>query len=337
MTGGSAPDSGAPLSTSPPSPPMVSPTVPHRRRGVASSPAAPGTGEAVSLAVREYGARSEDASAHVLLLHGYPERQDVWVPVVAHLLERDPDLHVITYDYRGAGESTRPTSTAAYVVDLLVDDLVAVLDATCGDTAVHLVGHDWGSVQLWEAIAAEATGDPRLAGRIASYTSVSGPPLDHLADLARGRVGSWRTRVSQLVHSWYVYAFLVPGLAEAALSPRAVALGSAHAHRLDPTLTDLTRAEHLSSDARHAVRLYRANVVGGMRRPKAWVSGVPTQVVVLERDGFVTPGSLADLERRCPDLVRQHLDVGHFLIPTHGDRLAELVLDHVHDAGARSA
>ena len=50
----------------------------------------------------------------------------------------------------------------------------------------HLVGHDWGSVQLWDAVAAEST-DPRLRGRIASFTSVSGPSLDHAARLVRAR------------------------------------------------------------------------------------------------------------------------------------------------------
>lgn len=326
MIGDSASGPGAPP------PPRVSPTVPHRDREVTGA----STDGPITIAVREYGVRAEEAETHLLLLHGYPERQDVWEPVVAELLGHDPALHVATYDYRGAGASSRPERTADYAVELLVDDLVAVLDATCPAQApVHLVGHDWGSVQLWEAIAAEATGDPRLAGRIASYTSVSGPPLDHLADLARGRVGTLRTRLSQLAHSWYVYLFLVPGLAETALHPRALTLGSGHAHRLDPTLSHLVRGPHLASDARHAVKLYRANVVGGMRRPKSWVSQVPIQLVTLERDGFVTPGSLADLEGRCPALVRRSLDVGHFLIPTHGGRFAELIGEHVRHATAR--
>jgi len=318
MTGGSAPGSGAPL------PPQVSPTVPHREREVVAS-----SSPRVTLAVREYGAPADAAATHLLLLHGYPERQDVWEPVVAALLQRDPSLHVITYDYRGAGRSSRPARTEDYRADLLVDDLVAVLDATCPGASVHLAGHDWGSVQLWEAIAAEASGDERLAGRIASFTSVSGPPLDHLADLARGRVGTWRTRLSQLAHSWYVGVFLVPGLAEAAFSPRALSARRPPTGWLDPTLVHLEHAEHLASDARHAVRLYRANVFGGIGRPKRWITTVPVQLVVLERDGFVTRGSLADLEVRCRDLVRESLDVGHFLIPTHGRRLAELIAAHL--------
>lgn len=318
------------MSPAPATTPGASPDV--RRRDVLS-PSGP---THVRLAVREYGVPADEASAHLVLLHGYPERQDIWLPVVAALFAARPDLHVVTYDYRGAGESDRPVRAAEYVGDLLVDDLVAVLDATVPDGApVHLVGHDWGSVQLWDAIAAEATGDPRLAGRIASYTSISGPPLDHLADVLRGRTGTLRTRLSQALHSWYVYLFLLPGLAEAGTGATAQRLGRPLAPRLDPTLTELAWGEQLASDARDAVKLYRANVLARLRRPKQWTSTVPVLLLLLRRDGFIVPASLDGLERRCPDLRRATLDSGHFLMSTRGAEVAERVLDHVAYATSR--
>ena len=79
-----------------------------------------------------------------------------------------------------------------------------MLDATVpAGEQVHLVGHDWGAIAGWEVIAAE-TWDPRLEGRLASYTSSSGPSFDHLGSVA----SSWRGRLQlmpQLLHSWYVW------------------------------------------------------------------------------------------------------------------------------------
>ena len=55
----------------------------------------------------------------------------------------------------------------------------AVVDAVSPERPVHLVGHDWGSIQAWAAVT-----DPSLGDRFASFTSMSGPSLDHV-----GRVG----------------------------------------------------------------------------------------------------------------------------------------------------
>ena len=121
-----------------------------------------------------------DSSTHLLLVHGYPDDQRMWGPVVAAL---PGDWHVITYDVRGAGRSSRPARRSDYRTDLLVDDLIAVLEATVPlGERVHLVGHDWGAAAMWDVVAA-AGWDPRLENRLATCTSASGPPFDHLAAL----------------------------------------------------------------------------------------------------------------------------------------------------------
>ena len=56
----------------------------------------------VTLHVTEYGERS--ASTHVLLVHGFPDDQRMWEPIVESL---PPEWHVVTYDVRGSGRSTR--------------------------------------------------------------------------------------------------------------------------------------------------------------------------------------------------------------------------------------
>src|SRR4051794_31895862 len=166
----------------------------------------------VTLHVTEYGDRT--AGTHVLLVHGFPDDQRMWEPVVASL---PSEWHVITYDVRGSGRSSKPNGTSSYRTELLVEDLVAVLDETLPPgERVHLVGHDWGSIAVWDAVAA-ATWDPRLDGRLASYTSASGPSLDHLATMTSSWAGRLRM-APQSLRSWYVWAFQLPWLPERVLA-----------------------------------------------------------------------------------------------------------------------
>ncbi len=276
----------------------------------------------VTLAVTEYGDRS--SPTHVVLVHGFPDDQRMWEPVVESL---PPDWHVVTYDVRGSGQSTRPAGRRAYRTELLVEDLVAVLDATVPTGGrVHLVGHDWGSTAMWDAVAAE-TWDPRLEGRLASYTSASGPPLDHLASIS----GTWRGRLRllpQVLSSWYVWLFLMPWLPEVLWS-HAQWLVRRSARRLDPTIDLLPWGPDLRHNTRHSLNLYRANVVPGLRRPLPWRTSIPVLLVVATRDAWVAPVAVAGLEARCRDLTREEVDEGHWLPRARPEEFAALVATFV--------
>ncbi|WP_368855655.1 alpha/beta fold hydrolase, partial [Klebsiella pneumoniae] len=68
-----------------------------------------------------------------------------------------------------AGQSSAPKGMRNYTFARLTDDFIAVNDALSPSKPVHLIAHDWGSIQSWEFVTEE-----RLRGRIASYTSCSG-------------------------------------------------------------------------------------------------------------------------------------------------------------------
>ncbi len=286
----------------------------------------PSVSPPVTLSVTEYGDRA--APTHVVLVHGFPDDQTMWGPVVRLL---PPEWHVVTYDVRGAGRSSRPEGVAAYRTALLVEDLVAVLDATVpAEEQVHLVAHDWGSIAAWDAIAAE-TWDPRLEGRIATYTSASGPSLDHLG----AQASTWRGRLRllpQVLHSWYVWLFLIPWLPD--LVWRANHRLRPLLHRVDPTTDLLPWGREVASNARHSVNLYRANVVRQLRSPVSWRTSVPVQLVVATRDPWVTPRAVAGLEARCRDLTRVEIDAGHWLPRARPEEFAALVVAFVVDHGA---
>ncbi len=278
----------------------------------------------LSLAVREHSP-SGLGRPTVVLVHGYPDRQDTW----SALLDELPldAWHVVTYDVRGAGSSGVPARRADYRTERLVDDLVAVLDAVLpAGAAAHLVGHDWGSVQLWDAVAAEAH-DPRLHGRIASFTSVSGPSLDHVAWLARHPRGRRLALLGQQLHSWYVVAFCLPWLPDLVWRRRHRRIGRRLAARegLPP--------EHwgggLGADARHGLNLYRVNVLRRLRHPRPLRTDVPVLVVHPTKDRYLTAVLTEDLEVACGDVRLEYLDAGHWAIVTRAARVAELVRDHV--------
>ena len=275
----------------------------------------------VTLAVTEYGERS--SSTHVLMVHGFPDDQRMWEPVVSSLPD---DWHVVTYDVRGAGRSTQPAGRAAYRSELLVEDLVAVLDASVpAGEQVHLVGHDWGSIAGWDVIAAE-TWDPRLEGRLASYISSSGPSIDHLGSLA----SSWRGRLRllpQAMHSWYVWLILVPVLPE--LVWRWNRLLHPLVRWIDPTMDLLPWGRGVSHNSRRSVNLYRVNIVRHLRRPVAWRTSVPVHLVVATRDPWVTPSAVAGMEARCRRLSRVEVDEGHWLPRARPAEFAGLVADFV--------
>ena len=195
---------------------------------------------------------------------------------------------------------------------MLVEDLIAVLDATVPAGArVHLVGHDWGSIAGWDVLAAE-TWDPRLEGRLASYTSASGPPLDHLAQ--RGR-GAWRGRLGllpQALHSWYVWLFLSPVLPELSWRRKpAAAPGDARASTRRSTCFRGDR--RCSSNSRYSIDIYRANVLAPAAAPLAWRTSVPIQLVVAHPDAWVTPASWPGSRPGAVDLTRVEIDVGHWM------------------------
>lgn len=268
-------------------------------------------------------------SPTVVLVHGFPDTHSVWLPVMARLVD---GFRCVAYDVRGAGESGVPTSRRGYRMAHLVSDLVMVLDGFSPRRPVHLVGHDWGSVQAWEAVLL-ASSDPRLAGRIASYTTISGPSVGHLgAWMRRSLRGGWDRRRKigvQALHSWYVLAFQVPLLPELALrrllrTPAAAArfLGSDHA------------APTVSRDAVRGLGLYRANLRGVARGGRAAAGAglrtdLPVQLIVPLRDAFLTPALYDDLPHYCSRLTRHDIDAGHWVQRSHPDEVAGLIADFV--------
>ncbi|WP_102817592.1 SDR family oxidoreductase [Burkholderia ubonensis] len=278
----------------------------------------------LTLAVRTWG---DPARTPVVLLHGYPDDSSVWQRV-APLLARQH--YVIAYDVRGAGLSGAPRRTADYRLAKLTDDFVAVIDALCPDRPIHLIAHDWGSIQGWEFVT-----EPRLAGRIASYTSCSGPCLDHVGFWLRERLlrptpASLARLGGQLVRSWYVVLFHLPFIPE--LSWR-LWLGRAWPgllRRVERTRVALRATQ--ADDGARGVRLYRANFIRCLLTPRERYAHAPVQTIVPLGDKYVSPALSENLSRWAPQYYRREVAAGHWLPladPARFAGLAQQLIDAV--------
>ncbi|GGX16391.1 SDR family oxidoreductase [Streptomyces lomondensis] len=282
------------------------------------------TGE-VELCVAELG---DPGRPTVVLVHGYPDSKEVWSEVAARLAER---FHVVAYDVRGHGRSTAPEPLrGGFTLEKLTDDFLAVADAVSPDRPVHLVGHDWGSVQGWEFTTVE-----RTEGRIASFTSMSGPSLDHFGHwLGRRLKRPTPRRVGQLLgqsaRSWYVYLLHTPVLPELAWRGPLGKRWPRVLERVEKVPRGDYPTSSLPSDAAHGAWLYRDNVRRRLRdpRPDAYAHA-PVQVVTPLDDRFLSERLHDGLEQWVPQLTRRTIAAGHWVPRTRPDQLAAWIEDFV--------
>jgi pimeloyl-ACP methyl ester carboxylesterase len=247
----------------------------------------------------------------VVLLHGFPTDRTSW-----HRVE--PLLHAAglrTYapDQRGYSPGACPGGRAAYRLEDLVADVVALIDAT-GHDPVHLVGHDWGGAVAW----AVAGNHPE---RIRSLTVLSTP---HPGALKR----AFRTP-DQVRRSWYMAAFQLPFLPERLLAQR---------------FRSMLRGSGLPQEdvERYAARFGSAAALSG---PIGWYRGAPLSRLRSHRVAVPTTYVWGSrdfaLGRYAAELTAEHvsgpytfveLAAGHWLPEKRPDQCAAAIIQRVETA-----
>ncbi|MFN4177745.1 alpha/beta fold hydrolase [Phenylobacterium sp.] len=133
-----------------------------------------------------------------LCLHGFPESRFSWrfhLPLLAQMGYRAwaPDL-------RGYGETEpRPQDVASYRIERLLEDVAGLIDAS-GAKEVTLIGHDWGAAVAWAFAAHKVRPLERLVIMNVPHPAVFAKVL--------------RSSPRQLLRSWYMFLFQIPGLPE---------------------------------------------------------------------------------------------------------------------------
>ncbi|MET7621199.1 SDR family oxidoreductase [Streptomyces sp. NPDC005408] len=279
----------------------------------------------IELCVAELGDATQPT---VLLVHGYPDSKEVWSDVARRLADR---FHVVLYDVRGHGRSTAPVPLrGGFTLEKLTDDFLAVADAVSPDKPVHLVGHDWGSVQSWEFVTVK-----RTEGRIASFTSMSGPSLDHFGHWIKKRMSRpTPRRVGQLLgqgaKSWYVYMLHTPVLPELAWRGPLGKQWPKILQRVEKVPAGDYPTPSLPQDAAHGAWLYRDNVRARLRRPRSDAyAHVPVQLITPTGDIFLSEHLYDELGKWAPQLTRRSLPAKHWVPRTRPDQLAAWIGEFV--------
>ncbi|MDO0913525.1 SDR family oxidoreductase [Streptomyces sp. DT2A-34] len=279
----------------------------------------------VELCVAELG---DPGQPTVILLHGYPDSKEVWSEIAPRLADR---FHVVLYDVRGHGRSTAPKPLrGGFTLEKLTDDFLAVVAAVSPDRPVHLVGHDWGSVQSWEFATVK-----RTEGRIASFTSMSGPSLDHFGHWINKRLKHpTPRRVGQLLgqgaKSWYVYLLHTPVLPELAWRGPLGKSWPRILERMEKVPGAGYPTSSLPTDAAHGAWLYRDNVRARLRRPRTDAyAHAPVQLITPLGDAFLSERLYDELELWVPQLTRRTLAAKHWIPRSRPDQLAAWITEFV--------
>jgi pimeloyl-ACP methyl ester carboxylesterase len=244
----------------------------------------------------------------VVLLHGFPETSAMWTPLLDALAAAG--YRALAFDQRGYSPLARPNDVAAYKIDALVSDVLAVAD-TAGLGDFHLIGHDWGAGVGW----ATALSHP---ARLRSFTSLSIP---HVAAFAKAIAED----ADQRRRSRYMLLFRTPWLPEALFTFNRLAL----LNRIYAAMSDTQRIEYAAVFAEPgafsaALNWYRAGDRSAVDTRKVTV---PVLFIWGKQDPAVGAAAVAAQHTYIAGPFESHeLDAGHWLMEEVPDEVDSIVL-----------
>ncbi|WP_277370821.1 alpha/beta fold hydrolase [Rhodococcus rhodochrous] len=249
----------------------------------------------------------------IVLLHGFPQDSRSWEAVAPHL--HAAGYRTFAPDQRGYSPGARPPRRRDYSLDLLVDDVAALIESVPGGRA-HVVGHDWGSAVAW--VLAEQRPD-----LVRTMTAVSVP---HPAAFMRSFVTS-----GQLLRSWYMLVFQLPWIPETLLSREKVARQLLHGTGQPSAATDRDVARLKDRAAvRAGINWYRAVPLSNPKSSFGKIT-VPALMVWSDKDTAIGSAGVDATARYVSGPYRRETLVGtsHWIPDEEPEKLARLVLEHI--------
>lgn len=252
----------------------------------------------------------------VVLLHGFPQTRYAWRAEVEALA--GAGFRACAPDQRGYSPGARPDGIAAYHIDHLVADVLAIADSLSADR-FHLVGHDWGGQVAWTTAA-------RHPARVRSLAVISRP---HPAAF----VASMRADGAQAGRSGHHRRFQRPEATDELLADDAAWLRAAYDRNGVPPddaaayLDVLCERDALDA----AVNWYRAGRLSGVGAAETPAITRPTLYVWGDAD--------ATVGRQAAESTRSYVEgpydfvelpgIGHFVTDQEPTAFPPLLLDHL--------
>lgn len=243
-----------------------------------------------------------------LCLHGFPESWFSWrfqLPLLARLGWRAwaPDL-------RGYGETDRPPRMQDYSIELLMQDVANLIDAS-GARETLILAHDWGAAIAWLFAMRKL----RPLSRLVILN------VPHPVPMAR----ELRT-LNQIRRSWYIAFFQIPWLPDRLLAAQgARAVGQAilrsccDPSRFPDDVLDVYRRSAAQPGATTAMLNYYRAIVrggGGGRQNKLGFPVIETPTLMLwgEEDVALAKETTFGTEKYVRDLTLRYLPgVSHWV------------------------
>ena len=268
-----------------------------------------------------------------LCLHGFPDTAYGWRKLAPALV--DAGYRVVAPFMRGYVPSSLPTD-GSYHVGALMDDALHVLQAAGPTGRDVIIGHDWGAI-AGAGLAAMPDSPFDKAVIMSVPMAAAFRPLSQVPN--RGRLAAQLPR--QLLRSWYITYFQLPGLPDRSASwvvPRLWRQWSPGY----PAAEDLRHVDAAIGAAprwRAALGYYRATV-RNTRPPERyaelhehWLSApaLPTLYLHGRDDGCASADYAHWVQRVLPDGSEVAVidDAGHFLQLEQPDAVGRRIVDFV--------
>lgn len=265
-----------------------------------------------------------------LLLHGFPEGAESWLPQLEAL--GAAGRRAVAPDLRGYGGTDAPEGTASYLMPHLFDDVEGLIDEL-GVQQVDLAGHDWGAIIGWQFTS-------QRQARVRTWSALSVGHPHALAEVLRSGEEDQRGRSS------YILLFNQPGKAEEVLLEgdgeriRAMYQGVFPKEVEDRFVSGLLRPGRLTA----GLEYYRANLNAEQLRtyePAPEPITVPTLFVWGTADMALgrAQAELTEKHVRGPYRFVQVEGAGHWLQHERPEEVSKALVGHMqtHDPLAQSA
>lgn len=252
-----------------------------------------------------------------LCLHGFPELHHSWrhqMPMLAEL-----GYKVWSPNLRGYGGSSKPAGTHAYRLNILVEDVAALIDASgCSD--VTLIAHDWGAIIAWHFAIRKVRPLTRLVIMNVPHPSCGLRELKH-----------WH----QLKKSWYIFFFQLPWLPEKMLGRGGAAgikqaiynMAVAKDRFPDSDLQIYADAANRPGALHSMINYYRALLrTNDVRDIGAAMVDVPTLMIWGEQDAAIDIRCIDGTEDYVPNLELHRLPgVSHWVQQEAPEKVNEIM------------
>ncbi|WP_207461680.1 alpha/beta hydrolase [Azospirillum sp. SYSU D00513] len=258
----------------------------------------------------------------VILLHGFPEFSHGWRRQVGPLAEAG--FRVLAPDQRGYNLSDKPGRVEDYRIDRLAGDVLRLADGA-GRQRFSVVGHDWGGIVAWWL----AIHHPDRLERAAILNA------PHPATLARHMAA----HPTQLLRSWYVAFFQIPGLPERLATAARFRLleRSMRSSSRPGTFTEDDLARYRAAWAQPGALTAMIDWYRALRlnpRPSTDRVRVPTLVIWGDRDAFLDRRLAEAAAALCDDARVEHLDAAtHWVQHEEPERVNCLLIGFLRGGG----